>query len=67
MQSPNNIRNQGTGFLRKISESEEGLIRKSFINTLKTDVDKAASNCLSMRMSQKIGGPSLIKEVVLSK
>ena len=34
-QSRKNIRNQGTGFLRKVPESEEAFTRKSRINVAK--------------------------------
>ena len=36
-QSPKNVGNLGTGFLRKVSKSEEGLTRISRINVAKTD------------------------------
>ena len=41
MQSPKNIRNLGTRFLRKVLESEEGLTRKSWMNVKNTDLDTA--------------------------
>ena len=53
MQSRKNIRNQGTGFLRKVPESEEGLTRKSRINVANTSAVKAASlNESCLRLSQ---------------
>ena len=51
VQSHKNIRNQGTGFLRNVPESEEGLTRKSRINIANTSVVKAASlneSCLRL-------------------
>ena len=45
------IRNQGTGLLRKVPESEKGLTRKLCINVANTSVVKAASlneSCLRL-------------------
>ena len=42
-QGRKNIRNQGPGCRRKVSEIEEGLTRKSRINVANTSVVKAAS------------------------
>ena len=36
-QSPKNVGNLGTGFLRKVSKGEEGLTRSSCLNVAKTD------------------------------
>ena len=52
-QSPKNVGNLGTGFLRKVSKSEEGLRRLSRINVTKTDGKGYEAKKLPHYMSQK--------------